>query len=256
VGRRSARLVAIALAAAAVVGTGACSTIDELIQLEERIERRGYDVSSTFHDDFGSNRNEVEVIAEQRRGRPGPAGQEEIAGIVWETYPRRFDTVVVDLDDDAVRFTRGDLQEDFGPRPARLDEREFGDDVRSGIRGVAIGAAIALGFGLVAIITTVVVLRRRNRRDPPSAPPPPIGYGPGGWRPPPPPPTPPPGWSAPPSSPGAPPPPPAAPPPPPPPSSGSNLRNARARWLIACFSAGESSAKVRPSPSDGTTIGS
>ena len=37
---------------------------------------------------------------------------------------------------------------------------------------------------------------------------------------------------------------------------GSGRRKARARWLMACFSAGDISAKVRPSPSAGTKIGS
>lgn len=196
--RRPARLVAgTALLLVAAGAAAGCSSINELLQLEERIERRGYSVSSTFHDDFGAGRDEVQIEASRNRGQAPPDGTEEIAGIVWDTYPRRFDTVAVRLDDDARTFSRGDLQERFGLRAERLDEREFSDDVRSGIRGVAIGAAVAVGLGIVAIVVTIVLLRRNRRRHPPPPPPPPPpGYG-TGWYPPPPPPGPPPGYGPP-----------------------------------------------------------
>jgi hypothetical protein len=210
---RSPRLVAAAagiVAAAALVA--GCGAVSELIQLEQRIERQGYEVTSTFHDDFGTARNEVQVVASSGRGEPPPEGNEEIAGIVWETYPRRFDRVAVRLDGNEVLFSRSQLQERFGPRAARLDEREFSDDLEEGIRSVAIGATVVLGIGLLAIVATVLLLRRRRNRNPPPPPPPQAGYGAGAaWYPPPPPPGPPPGWHAPP-------PPPPAPPPPPPPA--------------------------------------
>ena len=41
-----------------------------------------------------------------------------------------------------------------------------------------------------------------------------------------------------------------------PPTVSHRRRNALARWLMACFSSGVISAKVRPSPSTGSTIGS
>jgi hypothetical protein len=219
-GGRPARLVALLLTGALALVVG-CGAVSALIDLEERIERRGYEVSNTFHEDFGRGRNEVQIEASVGSGTQPPDGNLEIAGVVWNTYPRRFDRVVVTLDDQVGSFSRGDLQEDFGPRDARLDEREFSDDLEEGIRTVAIVAGVVLAVGIAAIITTVVVLRRRRDRRPP---PPPPGYGAGpapGWFPPPPPPGPPPGWQPPPPA-GYPPPPPpgpppAAPPPPPPP---------------------------------------
>lgn len=198
-GRRSTGLVAAAGLGLAVV-VGGCAAISDLIDLEERIEDAGYDVTGTFHDDFGGGRNEVEIEAESRiRGEPPPAGQLEIAEIVWDTYPRQFDTLEIDLDGDTDTFSRGELQEQFGPRDPELDERDFDDEVRSGLRTASITAAAFLVAGIIAIVVTLVVLRRRTNRNPP---------------PPPPPPAPPPGWvprQAPP------PPPPVAPPPPPPP---------------------------------------
>jgi len=222
--RRSARLVAALAVGASTHLAGGCGAVGELLQLQERIEREGYRNVSTFHEDFGSSANEVQVDASTGRGEPPPAGNEEIAGVVWRTYPRRFDRVVVTLDDRGEVFTRTDLEATFGPRAEQLDEREFSDDLREGIRGVAIGALIFLGLGVAAIITTVVLLRRRRRRNPPA---PPAGYGgyggygpggygppggPPGWQPPPPPPGPPPGWVPPPGRPVS-----DQPPPPPPP---------------------------------------
>jgi hypothetical protein len=255
VARRPARLVAVAfLAAGAVLGAG-CGAVTELLQLEERIEREGYEVDGVFHDDFGRGRNEVEVEAATGRGEEPTAGNEEIAGIVWTTYPRRFDRVRVVLDGEEVGFTRGDLQESFGPRPAQLDEREFQDDVEAGIRNVAIGAAIGLVIVVGGVILLVVLVRRRRRNNPPPPRPPYYGPGPGGappppgqppgWYPPPPPAGPPPGWR-----------PPPPPPPSPQPRSSTRAVNARDRWEMRCFSSGVISAKVRPSPSTGTTIGS
>jgi hypothetical protein len=210
VARRPARLVAAVgvLAGAALVA--GCGAVTELLELEERIERQGYDVDGVFHDDFGQGRNEVQIDAATGRGLPPPEGAEEIAGIVWETYPRRFDRVVVTLDGQDEVFPRSTLQEAFGPRPTRLDEREFQDDIEEGFRRVALGFAIGLAVVAIGIVVLVVVLRRRRRNAPPPPPPPPYGPGPGsGWYPPPPPPGPPPGW--------APPPPPPPPPPPSPP---------------------------------------
>jgi hypothetical protein len=209
-----------AIALAGVLGAG-CSAVSELIQLEERIERAGYEVESTFHDDFGTSTNEVQVEANTGRGQDPPEGNDEIAGIVWETYPRRFDRVFVRLDGTDQLYSRAQLQEQFGVRDARLDEREFGDDIQEGIRSVAIGAAVVIGIGLVAIVVTVVMLRRRRSKNPPPPPGFGSGYGPGhgspGWYPPPPPPGPPPGWQPPPPPPSpSPPPPPSGYPPPPP----------------------------------------
>jgi hypothetical protein len=192
-GRRSAGLVAVELVVG-VVASG-CGVINDLVDLEERIEHQGYDVSNTFHEDFGTDRNEVTIEAEHNaRGEPPPAGQLEIAEIVWSTYPRQFELVVIDLDDDEVVFSRSQLRERFGPRDPELDENSFDDEVRSGFRGVLIAFIVMLVLGLVAIVMTVVVLRSRSKRPPPPPPPP----APGRRLPPPPPPGPPPGWQAPP----------------------------------------------------------
>ncbi len=81
--------------------------------------RRATEVDSVFHDDFSSGTSEVQVD-----GRIGPAAapprraRKRSPASCGQTYPRRFDTVSVELDGDDVRFTRGDLQELFGARPA------------------------------------------------------------------------------------------------------------------------------------------
>jgi hypothetical protein len=202
-GRRSAGLVALALVVGPVA-TG-CGAVTELVQLGERIERQGYRSVETFHDDFATATNEVQVQASVGRGLEPPEGNEEIAGIVWQTYPRRFDTVRVDLAGEVEQFSREDLQTLFGPRDERLDEREFSDDVQGGLRtfGFVVLAVLVVGGGL---LTWLLVRRSRRKRNqpPPWGYGPPPGYGPpGGWRPPPPS-GPPPGWTP--------------PPPPPPPS--------------------------------------
>jgi hypothetical protein len=203
-GRRPAGLVALALLGALAVA--GCSAVTELVELGERIERRGYRNVETFHDDFATATNEVQVQASVGRGQEPPDGNDEIAGIVWETYPRRFDSVRVELGGEVVQYSREDLQTVFGPRDERLDEREFSDDVQGGIRtvGIVALAVLAVGGGLLTWFLVRRSRRKRNQPPPWGYGPPPGGYGPpGGWRPPPPP-GPPPGWNP--------------PPPPPPPS--------------------------------------
>jgi hypothetical protein len=164
VARRPPRLVVAALLLLLAAGFGSgCGVISELVELQQRIQDRGYRVDSVFHDDFSSGTSEVQVSARSGQGLSPPEGQEEIAGIVWQTYGRRFDTVSVELDDELVRFTRGDLQERFGARPTDLDEREFGDDVATGLRAAAWYGAVVLVLGAGAIVTTLVLLRRRRR---------------------------------------------------------------------------------------------
>lgn len=204
-GGRPARLVAVVVGLLAVGSlASSCSSLDELLQLEERIEREGYRVGSVFHEDFGTGRNEVQVEATSNRGLEGAAGQEQIAEIVWTTYPRRFQTVVVTLDDDQALFGRGELQERFGPRAERLDEREFSDDISGTIRTAAIASAIGLVVVVVAVIAIVASVRKRKRNRPPPPGPygpfgPPGSYGPygPGTAPPPPPGAPPPGYDPP-----------------------------------------------------------
>jgi hypothetical protein len=253
---RPRALVAAVLVVLAI-GAG-CSAVTELLQLTSRISRAGYSGVEVFHNFGSGSSSEVSVDASVGRGEPPPAGQQEIAEIVWTTYPRRFDLLTVTLGGDFDSFERSELTALFGPREPSLDEREFSDDLTSGIRT----AAVVFGlFALVTVVVVVVLVRRSRRRRaqqwpgmPPSAPSGYATYGPGHGTPgrppippppfgmPPPPPAqappapdswppPPPGGMPP--APGAPPPPvappPAAPPPtfpppgrdwPPPPSGG------------------------------------
>jgi len=210
VARRSAGLVAAVAALALTLFAGGCGAITELVRLQQRVEDAGYSVDGIFHDDFSGGASEVQIDASSGDdGQPPPDGQEEIAEIVWTTYPRRFDTVFIELDGDQVRFTRGDLQEQFGPRPESLDEHDFGDDVATGVRAAAWYGVVVLVLGAVAIVTTLVVLRRRRRAQPDPGPGPAGWPGSGSWdpapgsvawappAPPAPPAGPPPGWSPP-----------------------------------------------------------
>lgn len=230
------RTLVVVLLLAAGAGAG-CSAVDELIQLAERIELQGYTGVETFHNDFGSGTsNELRVDASVGRGQEPPEGQEEIAGIVWDTYPRRIQLITVSLDGDTTTFDRGDLEALFGPRAETLDERAFSDEIESGIRTVGIVFGILLLMGIVAAVLLVRRARRRRLQWPGGTPHGYATYGPGVVLPPPygapPPPAAPPG-SWPPPQPGAA-PPPGAPPPPPappiPPAGPSPAAPERGEW--------------------------
>ena len=209
------------------LGAG-CSAVNELLQLAARIERAGYANVETFHSFGTGSSNEVTVDASVGRGEPAPAGNQEIAEIVWTTYPRRFELLSITLDGDRELFERGELTALFGARDPSLDEREFSDDLTAGIRTAGIV------FGLLVVVAVVVIVllvrrsrRRRAQRWPGMPPPAPAGYatyghghgpqGPQGSFPPPPAAPPPGHWPPPPPggippAPGAPPPPPTPPP--------------------------------------------
>jgi hypothetical protein len=215
----------------AIAAAAGCSAVTELLQLTDRIQREGYTSVEVFHSDsFGTTAaSEVQIDAGVGRGEPAPAGQQEIAEIVWTTYPRRFDLVTIDLSGDQASFDRRQLEALFGPRDPSLDEQEFSDDLTSGLRTAGIVALV----GLVVVLAGVLLLvrrARRRRREQWGAPAGPAGYatyGPG-YGPPaqpyPPPPAPPPPFGHPPPPHVGRPPPDAWPPPPPfvvPPAPGA-----------------------------------
>jgi hypothetical protein len=224
-------LVLLATAAALLAGcdlaTGTVRTATELQQAGIRNPNLQYD-GGVATLDYDADPNPLEVRQEQ----------DEAARIIWEHLPFEVERIVVTPNGSAFPsrdYSRAELEQALGPRPAGLD-RSVEDIAR---RAALIAAVVALVLLVLVIVVILLVVRAVRRRPAPQpagswpqgAAPQPWGR-PGaqqGWgqpgqpgqppawgqpSPPPPPPPPPQPWGAQPPAPSWPPPPaqPAAPP--------------------------------------------
>jgi hypothetical protein len=159
-------------------GLAGCGVISDLADLQTRLKDAGYSGISTDHGSInGSDRLEV------RASSSDPAhSTDQIAEIVWDSYPRHLDQVSVALNGTHEVYSADDLRKAFGER--QVTERPD-DDGRTVVTWLIVAAAVFLLF-LVGLVVLIVFLVRRSRRRtvqqfPPQNPP---QYPPPGWQPP------------------------------------------------------------------------
>lgn len=160
---RSARApLAVLLCALALTG---CGTFSALVDLSGRIEEAGYRQVST---DATSTNGETTLTVEA--STPSPRNYDDmdieaIAEIVWTTYPREFDVLLIVLNADvAAEITRDDLLDQFGPRPPNLVEQD-----RTRLIVVIVTLALFVLFITAIGVVLAMVLRRQSRRPPATA---------------------------------------------------------------------------------------
>jgi hypothetical protein len=110
------------------------------------------------------------------------AEQDRAAQIIWENLPFRIERIVVRPDGGLVasrEYSRAELEQALGPRPADLD-RSVEDIAR---RATLIAALVAL-VALALIVLVIVLVVRAVRRRPAPQPAAPWPQGPGGPQPP------------------------------------------------------------------------
>ncbi|MFI6099938.1 hypothetical protein ACIA8G_30685 [Lentzea sp. NPDC051213] len=166
------RLALLLLLSATLVG---CGVIADLGALQNRLKDVGYTDITSYHESINGT-DRVRVTASSA----DPASSaEEIAEILWDTYPEHVDQVSITLNGVTEGYTEDDLRAAFGDR--QVTEKPDGDsDVGTVIiTWVIVGVVVFLLFagGLITLI--VVLVRRSNRRraqQPPYYPPPPPGW--------------------------------------------------------------------------------
>jgi hypothetical protein len=183
------------------VALGGCAILRDITELNGRIERAGYTDVSTNHSTV-NGLTTITITANTVASRRAESEDvEEIAKIVWETYPRDFDRLQIELNGrQADELTRDDLEAALGPRPAQLVR----DDNTLMIVLIVVLSVFLVLIAAIVLIVILLVRRqsRRARQMRPNAPYP--GPAPPGWPPPPPPgysAPPPPGYSVPPPGP-------------------------------------------------------
>jgi hypothetical protein len=220
--RRRSTLIALVLATTLVLLASACGTISAFVDLDRELKDQGFR-NVSVNVDSASGGDTLRVEADPPPGDTIEEATREAARITWTTFPRRFESLELHIGGVIQRLDRTQLTQMFGPRPAHLDDKALGDDIRR--LGVGLLIALAAGFVLcVGLIVLIVVLVRRSSKrkrmqqppwgggpgygypPPPYGQPPQPGYGqqwppqqqpPPGWQPPPPQPPPPrtpPGW--------------------------------------------------------------
>jgi hypothetical protein len=177
-------VTAAALLAGCELATGTVKTASELQKAGIRNPNLNYD-GGTATLEYDADPNPLEARAEQDRA----------AAVIWRNLPFRIEQITVTPDGGASppeSYTRAQLEQRFGPRPADLD-RSVEDIAR---QATLIAGVVALVLLLLIILVIVLVVRAVRRRP---APQPAGAWAQGGapqpWGPPPPPAQPP--WNQP-----------------------------------------------------------
>uniref|UniRef100_UPI001302C9EB hypothetical protein n=1 Tax=Lentzea kentuckyensis TaxID=360086 RepID=UPI001302C9EB len=131
----------------------------------------GYTGVATDHGSVnGTDRLEVRAA-----GSDPTHSTDEIARLVWETYPQRLDQVSITLNESHEVYSEDDLRATFGERG--VSEKAAGDVGRTIVTWLIVGAVVLL-LCLAGLTFLIVFLVRRSRhRALPSQ------YPPPGWSP-------------------------------------------------------------------------
>ncbi|MBI2710672.1 MAG: hypothetical protein HYX34_13425 [Actinobacteria bacterium] len=150
-------LLAAALVAAALTG---CGAVQALTDLQSSLEGDGF-----TNVKVGVDGSDTVTVAVDPLAGDAAGSQTTAARVVWTTFPRRFGLLRVTVRAQSSRtYTRADLEQQFGPRPARLDDKRLGDELRRIAAGALIGLAVGAVLLIGLIILIVVLVRRSGKR--------------------------------------------------------------------------------------------
>jgi hypothetical protein len=158
---RATRLATAVVAAFLLLIAAGCGTIEAFLDLQERLEDQGFSDVDVNVDTGGGDT--LRIDATQPPGDTPEEGAEKAAETAWTTFPRRFEQMQLNIGGTSFNLNRQQLEQQFGPREARLDEKELEDDVKN----IGVGVLIALGVGAVlclGLIILIIVLVMRSRK--------------------------------------------------------------------------------------------
>ncbi|MCP2199898.1 hypothetical protein [Lentzea flava] len=166
------RFALFVLLCATLVG---CAAIADLATLQTRIQDAGYTNVSLYH----RSNNGTDLLEITASG----SGPDQVAEIVWDTYPEHVDHVTITLNGTRKDYSEADLRSAFGERQVTEKPDDDTDVMKSLIRWLIVGAVVVLLLVAGLIILIVVLVRRSRRRkaqQPLYHPPPPPGWPPVG----------------------------------------------------------------------------
>jgi len=170
----------LCLVAVAAVLVAGCSFASGMIRTLNALEDAGI-----HNANITGSSDRVTLTYDSNAGESGVSDeQDRAAEIIWDNFPLRFSELTVIARSGSTgssaeeTYSRLDLEEKLGPRPAGLDNTtgDVEQAARDTARNVVIGLVIG-GTVLLALVVLVIVLVVRATRRRPSAPPPPAGAG-------------------------------------------------------------------------------
>ena len=152
---------------------GACSAARSGVDTQLALRNAGFvnpRVTFSAQATTGRHASATAIVTASR----GPEGAiDRAAQIIWTKFRLRLDAVQVKVGSQQAFFTRTDLEERFGPRPAGADQDPTGDV----LKGLVIVGIVGLVVVAAAVVIIVAVVRgNRRRRAVPAG-----GYGYGGY---------------------------------------------------------------------------
>ncbi len=165
----------LCLVAVAAVLVAGCSFASGMIRTLTALEDAGI-----HNPDITGSSDRVTLTYNSNVGESGVSDeQDRAAEIIWDNFPLRFSELTVIARSGSTgssaeeTYSRLDLEEKLGPRPAGLDNTtgDVEQAARDTARNVVIGLVIG-GTVLLALVVLVIVLVVRATRRRPSAPPP------------------------------------------------------------------------------------
>ncbi|MBV9921315.1 MAG: hypothetical protein JOY78_10755 [Pseudonocardia sp.] len=169
-------ILSLVLAATLLLLASGCGTVRAFVDLDNELKDQGFR-NVSVNVDSRSGGDTLRVEADPPPGESVEQAGREAARIAWTTFPRRFESLLLHIGGVSMRLDRTQLTQMFGPRPARLDDKALGDDIRR----LGVGLVISLAAGLVLcvglIVLIIVLVRRSSKRKRSQQPP--WGGGPG-----------------------------------------------------------------------------
>ncbi|WP_158850265.1 hypothetical protein [Saccharothrix deserti] len=162
------RLLAVLLCLLVAAG---CGALTEVMNLSNRVKDAGYTNVQANH----STNNGFDTVTITASGGPEGSDGEDIARLVWDTYPAEVDRLVLRLNGKDYSATNAELEKAFGPRKIQPDPDNAisGESILWWVIGIGLFFLLLVG----ALITVlVVVMRKRRRRMQMQMPPPPPPY--------------------------------------------------------------------------------
>ncbi|MEV6236804.1 hypothetical protein [Lentzea sp. NPDC051838] len=160
------RLALFVLLCAALTG---CAAIADLATLQTRIHDTGYENVSLYH----RSNNGVDTLEITANG-PDP---DEVAQIVWDTYPEHIDHLSITLPGGQTTYTEAELRDTFGERQVTEKPDDDTDVTKTLVTWLIIGG-VAFLLLVLGVIILIVVLVRRSRRKAQQQPYPHLPYPP------------------------------------------------------------------------------
>lgn len=163
------RFALFVLLCAALTG---CSAIADLASLQTRIQDAGY-TNVRLHHRSTNGTDSVEITA-------SGSDADQVAEIVWDTYPEHIDQLSITLDGVPRTYTEADLRDTFGERQVTEKPDDDTDVMRSIVTWLIVAVVAFLLLAAGAIILIVVLVRRSRRLKAQQPPYPPQGWPPAG----------------------------------------------------------------------------